>query len=112
MVPLGVRKPGNLQEAARIIREIARDGGRINIIKHARDEMSNDQVNALDVRHALRGCSVIRAEMHGYDWRYTCLGLTRDEERIGIAVKICQNSRKGAEKEVALYVITVYRNQQ
>ena len=70
---------GSLPDAATIIRSLAASGARIWFSKHARDEMRKDELNEVDVREGLVGCSVVRCELHGMEWRFTC----RSRSRLG-----------------------------
>lgn len=79
----------SLVEIARIIRQIAKDDDRIFFRHHAREKMRSRQILETDVQHALRGCSVIRMEAHGFDnWRYICSGRTVEGEVLEMPVQV------------------------
>lgn len=77
--------------------------------------MAVDQLNAVDVRHALKACAVVRRELHGAEWRATCQGRTRLGEPIEAAVKMIDALTEevggvGRIRVAAkLLVVTVYR---
>ncbi len=77
--------------------------------------MTVDQLNAVDVRQALKGCTVVRRELHGLDWRATCQGRTRLGELIEVVVKVIDPKIQVAAEipevmvQARLLVITVYR---
>lgn len=75
--------------------------------------MGTDKLNAVDVRSALKGCAVVRREMHGLDWRATCQGRTRLGEPIEMVVKMMDSEAaagtSGAGTEARLLVVTVYK---
>jgi hypothetical protein len=84
------RSSGELQhlnEIARSIRQHVRSNGEVIFSFHARSEIAPDQLNAVDVRDALKACAVVRRELHGTDWRATCQGRTLSEP-IEVAVKV------------------------
>jgi hypothetical protein len=98
----GAGGAANLQIAAKIVRSMVANFAKIPIIPHAREEMSRDHINAVDVRHALGGCSCVMYEQHGFsDWRATCRGRTRQGELIEVVVRIF-------EEENRLQVVTAY----
>ena len=105
----------SFSQIARFIREHTGSGGEIIFTAHSRKEMTNDQLNAVDVREALKACTVVRRELHGLDWRATCQGRTRLGEWIEVVVKVIDPIiREAAEipevrVQARLLVITVYR---
>lgn len=101
----GAESAVSLESVGRIVRKIAHSAPLIPITPHARREMNKDHINSVDIKHALKGCSCVRYEQHGFgDWRATCQGRTRDGEIVEIAVRIF-------EEENLLQVVTAYRVQ-
>lgn len=90
----------NLVEVGRIIREMVQRGCDVFYVKHARDEMRNDEVNAVDVQHALKGCAVVDLRRKGADWAFTCNGRARDGRELEASVIVVDADQ--------LRVITVY----
>lgn len=78
-------------DAVKIIRAIASNPERLIIFRepHATKRLREYQLNAVDVRFALKGCSVVAAESHGEELRHTCSGRTRAGEAIEVPVAIC-----------------------
>jgi hypothetical protein len=74
-----------------------------------------EQLSALRTRLGaeMTGCTVVRREMHGLDWRATCQGRTRLGETIEVVVKVIDAEAiapgLGAETESKVVVITVYK---
>ena len=92
----------NLAALASKIRRMIADGAELIYIPHARKEMTADQINAADVRFALKGCSAVRFESHGQAWRVTCRGRSREGYLIEIVARVF-------EKDQRIQIVTVYR---
>ncbi len=106
MVDVRRMDQASLVEVARIIREIAKDDDRIFFRHHARERMRLRQVLETDVQHALRGCSVINMEAHGFDnWRYICSGRTVEGDVLELPVQV---GILREQKQPFIDVITVF----
>ncbi len=91
----GMRGSANLPAIAATIRKMMASGAIVIYIPHARKEMTADHVTAPDVEHALRGCSVVRYELHGMDdWRATCRGKTCQGDLIEVSVRVFEEENK------------------
>src|ERR1019366_306452 len=95
----------NFPEIARFIRDHARSGGEIIYLPHARRAMTEDRVNAAEIRLGLGGCAVVRRELHG-SWRVTCRIRTRTGDALEVVVEIIdpvleEQAGASAEKEKA-----------
>jgi predicted deacylase len=106
----------DLAETASFLRQHAATGGELIFLPHARREMAKDQVNAAQVRRALKGCAVIRNESHGLSWRATCQSRTPEGGVIEVVVEIVDPVLAGdetlgtetIEEETKAVVVTVY----
>jgi hypothetical protein len=100
----GLGGSANLQALAGQIRKMMAKGAVVMYIPHARKEMIADHVTATDVEFALRGCWVVRRELHGTtnDWRTTCRGRTRQGNLIEISVRVFEEENK-------IQAVTVYK---
>jgi len=93
----------NLRAIATSIRKMMASGAIVIYILHARQEMTRDHVTARDVEFALKGCSVVRYELHGMnDWRATCRGRTRQGDLIEVSTRIFEEDNK-------LQAVTVFK---
>jgi hypothetical protein len=97
----GLGETANLQALAGQIRKMMAKGAVVAYIPHARKEMTADHVTATDVEFALRGCWVVRRELHGNDWRTTCRGRTRQGHLIEISVRVFEEDNR-------IQAVTVY----
>jgi NMD protein affecting ribosome stability and mRNA decay len=92
----------NLALVATMIRKMVEESAQILIIPHAREEMSRDHINSVDIKYALRGCACVMCEQHGFsEWRATCRGRTRQGELVEIVTRIFK-------EENLLQVVTAY----
>lgn|SRR5208337_606845 len=99
----GLSGGASLPVIAGLIRGMIAGGAVIIYILHAREEMMRDHITATDVRFALKGCSVVRYELHGMDdWRATCRGRTRQGDLIEVSTRIF-------EEENRLQAVTVFK---
>jgi hypothetical protein len=99
----GMSGGASLPAIAAQIRKMMASGAVVIYIPHAREGMTTDHIVAADVEFALKGCSVVRYELHGTDdWRPTCRGRTRQGETIEISIRVF-------EEENRIQAVTVYK---
>ena len=95
---------GSLADAATTIRSLVAGGARIWFTKHARDEMRKDELNEVEVRDGLIACTVVRCELHGLEWRFTCRSRSRSGATFEAPVAIVPDG-----DEEALRVVSVMK---
>ena len=94
-------------DAVRIIRSIARDPEKLIQFRvpHAVKRLREHQLNAADIRFALRGCAVVASEFHGEELRHTCSGRTREGEVVEVPVAICGEPPSDRWLEVVTVIV-------